>query len=79
MKNRGLIKTRSFRGPSFIPGVDFSDHLNYWKFGFNALMITNTSFYRNPNYHKNTDKLETLDIKRISKVIDEVYLTIKVL
>jgi hypothetical protein len=36
-------------------------------------MITDTSFYRNKNYHQKTDTLETLDIERMSKVIDSVY------
>lgn len=27
-----------------------SDQLNYWKFGYPALMINDTSFIRNPNY-----------------------------
>ncbi|MBI2966464.1 MAG: M28 family peptidase [Bacteroidetes bacterium] len=77
MKKQGLVKTKSFKGPALLPGVDFSDHLNYWNYGYSAVMITNTAFYRNKNYHKNTDKMETLDIRRMALVIDEVYLTIK--
>jgi hypothetical protein len=76
MKKQGRIPTKSFRAPVFVPGVDFSDHQNYWKCGFNALMITNTSFYRNKNYHEKTDLVGTLDIKRMSLVIDELYLTL---
>lgn len=77
MKNQGLIKTKSFSGPAKMPGVDFSDHKNYWKYGYSAVMITNTAFYRNKNYHEKTDKMETLDLKRMALVIDEVYLTLK--
>jgi hypothetical protein len=77
MANQGLIRTKSFKSPKSLPGVDFSDHLNYWKFGYSAVMITNTAFYRNKNYHKVSDKMETLDINRMSLVIDEVYLTLK--
>jgi len=64
------IRTKKFSGPKFLPGVDFSDHLNYWKFGYSALMITDTSFYRNKNYHEPTDTIGTLDIARMAKVID---------
>ncbi|WP_425311431.1 M28 family peptidase [Niastella koreensis] len=53
--------------------MDFSDHLNYWKFGFSALMITDTSFYRNKNYHQSTDTMETLDLPRMAKVINGVF------
>ena len=67
------ILTKTFSGPPKLPGIDFSDHLNYWNFGYDALMITDTSFYRNKNYHQKTDTIETLDIPRMSKVIDGVY------
>jgi hypothetical protein len=73
MKKADLIETKSIKLPGSVTGVDFSDHLNYWDFGYKAVMITNTAFYRNKNYHEETDKMETLDIKRMSSVIDEVY------
>jgi hypothetical protein len=77
MKNLNFISTKSFKSFKALPGVDFSDHLNYWKFDYSAVMITNTAFYRNKNYHKVSDQLKTLDISKMSQVIDEVYLTIK--
>ena len=77
MKKNNLIPTKSFKAPRFIPGIDFSDHLNYWDLGYSAVMITNTAFYRNSNYHQKTDKLETLDVKRMALTIDELYLTLK--
>ena len=73
MKNTELIETKSIKSPSIIPGIDFSDHMNYWKFGYSAIMITNTSFYRNENYHQKSDKMETLDLDKMKAVIDEVY------
>lgn len=75
-KHSNQIKTETFPAPKFVSGVDFSDHLNYWKSGFSALMITDTSFFRNKNYHKSTDTLETLDIQRMTKVIDAIFLSI---
>lgn len=75
-KSAKTIKTKKFTGPKALPGIDFSDHMNYWKFGFSALMITDTSFYRNANYHEATDKMETLDIPRMAKVIDGLYKTL---
>ena len=67
------IKTKTFTGPPALPGIDFSDHQNYWKFGYSALMLTDTAFYRNKNYHQTTDTMETLDLKRMAKVIEGVY------
>ena len=77
MKGQNLMKTKSFKSPAKLPGIDFSDHLNYWRYDYSAVMITNTAFYRNINYHEQTDKMETLDIKRMGLVIDEVFLTLK--
>jgi hypothetical protein len=76
MKAQDRVETKGFKGPAKLPGVDFSDHRNYWKFGYDAVMITNTAFYRNKNYHQPSDTIETLDITRMAKVIDEVYLSL---
>lgn len=75
-KSTKVIRTKKFTGPPALPGIDFSDHLNYWKFGFSALMLTDTAFFRNKNYHEPTDTMETLDIKRMAKVIDGVFSTL---
>ncbi|MEJ8803629.1 M28 family peptidase [Pontibacter sp. H249] len=70
------LPVKSLKAPAAIPGVDFSDHLNYWQFGFSALMITDTSFYRNANYHQPSDTIYTLDFARMAQVVDGVYQTI---
>ena len=72
-KRQKLIKTKKFTAPAKLPGIDVSDHLNYWTYGFSALMITDTAFYRNKNYHQNTDTFETLDLGRMERVIESVY------
>ena len=77
MKEKQVIPTRSFRGPAWIPGVDFSDHLNYWKFGYSAVLITNTAFYRNFSYHTANDKAANLNCGNIGLVVDEVYSAIQ--
>ncbi len=72
-KKKKMIRTKRFTGPQSIQGIDFSDHLNYWKFGFSAVMVTDTAFFRNRNYHQKSDTMETLDFHRMSKVIDGVF------
>lgn len=47
-----------------------SDHRNYWAIGINALMINNSAFLRNPNYHEKTDTIDTLDFEKMKQVID---------
>jgi len=77
MEKDPLLKTESFKGTTDLTGVDFSDHLNYWKFNYDAVMITNTAFFRNKNYHTNGDVMETLDLEKMSLVVEQLYQTIK--
>ena len=48
--------------------VRLSDHSTFWDQGFPALMITDTAFLRNPNYHLPSDRMETLDFEFMRKV-----------
>ncbi|MCB0350712.1 MAG: M28 family peptidase [Bdellovibrionales bacterium] len=59
--------------PDIVPGIDFSDHRNYWKFGYNAYMITDTSFYRNSNYHKATDTIDTLNYEIMADIVQGLH------
>lgn len=63
----------SISAPRFVPGMDFSDHLNYWQRGFPAVMLTDTAFYRNKNYHTISDTPEKLDYERMADVVRGVY------
>jgi Zn-dependent M28 family amino/carboxypeptidase len=63
------IHCQGLVGPTSLKGIDFSDHLNYWALGMDAVMVTDTSFYRNPNYHKKSDTPETLDYLKMAEVV----------
>jgi Zn-dependent M28 family amino/carboxypeptidase len=76
MLGQNELPIRSINAPASIPGVDFSDHRNYWAFGYDAVMITDSAFYRNPNYHTGADTPEKLDYNRMSKVVEGVYYTV---
>jgi Zn-dependent M28 family amino/carboxypeptidase len=75
-KTAAALPVRRFKAPAWLPGIDFSDHLNYWQFGYSALMLTDTAFYRNRNYHHATDSLEKLDCGRLAKAVDAVLATV---
>jgi Zn-dependent M28 family amino/carboxypeptidase len=51
-----------------LPMVRLSDHAPFWDAGFPAVMITDTSFLRNPHYHERSDTLETLNLPFLRKV-----------
>jgi len=76
MMGASELPVYSISAPSALPGIDFSDHRNYWEMGYKAVMITDTAFYRNHNYHMDTDLPETLDYERMAMVVDGVYAAI---
>ncbi len=44
-----------------VPATRMSDHAPFWDRGYPAAMLTDTAFLRNPNYHRASDRPETLD------------------
>ncbi len=46
--------------------IHLSDHASFWEQGYPALMITDTAFYRNPNYHEATDTYDTLNYPKMA-------------
>lgn len=73
MTQASALPVYSINAPRSIPGVDFSDHLNYWREDYPAVMVTDTAFYRNPNYHSSADTAEKLDYKRMAQVVEGIY------
>ena len=74
--SRGMgahVKTKvlpvPFKGRQ-LPDVRLSDHSPFWDEGYNAVMVTDTSFMRNPHYHQPSDTIETLDLPFLQAVID---------
>lgn len=73
MREASPLPVYSLNAPSSVPGVDFSDHLNFWKAGMPAVMITDTAFYRNAEYHSPGDTADRLDYTRMAMVVQGVY------
>lgn len=46
-----------------------SDHASYWYYDYPAIMITDTAFMRNPNYHRQGDRHDTLDYDSMARVV----------
>ncbi|EQV91455.1 peptidase [Escherichia coli KOEGE 71 (186a)] len=66
------LSVYSINAPDFIPGIDFSDHLNYWQQDIPAVMITDTAFYRNKQYHQPGDTADRLNYQKMAQVVDGV-------
>lgn len=73
MRGASSLPVYSINAPRFVRGIDFSDHRSYWQAGYNAVMITDTAFYRNHTYHTNKDTADTLDYQRMAMVVQGVY------
>lgn len=64
------LPIKRLNAPSIMYGIDFSDHWSFYRMRYPALMATDTAFYRNPHYHKPSDRPDTLDYTRMAKVVD---------
>jgi Zn-dependent M28 family amino/carboxypeptidase len=67
------LPARKLYVPFNMLGVDRSDHSNFTRQGIPALMITDTSNFRNPNYHQASDTIGTLDFNRMAEVVKGLY------
>ncbi len=73
MKAACGIPVASINAPISLQGIDFSDHQNYWKHNYKAVMIGDTAFMRNKNYHEKSDAIETLNFEKMSELLKGVY------
>lgn len=73
MLGAGTLPVRSINAPPLVVGIDFSDHLNYWQQGFPALMVSDTAFLRNTQYHLPGDTYDRLDYGRMAQVVQGVH------
>lgn len=55
--------------PSVLPGVGWSDHWAFWQNGYQAVMVTDTAWFRDPTYHRPTDIASNLDFERLARVV----------
>lgn len=54
-----------------------SDHLSFWNAGIPAVVLTDTTFFRNPHYHEFTDLPESLDYERLASITDALAAAIR--
>ena len=63
--------------PGALPGVDWSDHAEFWRFEMPGVMVTDMPPHRNPNYHQGGDVPATIDAVRIAAVVDGMEAVLK--
>lgn len=73
MREGSTVGVESLAAPGFLPPLFLSDHASYWKYGFPAVMITDTAFLRNPHYHMPSDTADTLNYDFLAAVVGGVH------
>lgn len=76
IRKHSSIHARSLTAPEFFGGINLSDNYSFWRHQYRAIMITDTSFFRNKNYHQETDTIDTLDFETMAEVIKGLYYTL---
>jgi Zn-dependent M28 family amino/carboxypeptidase len=64
---------------SALPDSRRSDHASFWDRGLAAVMVTDTSFLRNPHYHRASDTPDTLDYLFLARVAEGVRRAVEAL
>jgi len=62
--------------PAYVQGVTLSDHSSYKRFGYPAIMITDTAFMRYPYYHTAEDTPDKIDYQSTARVVAGLARTI---
>jgi Zn-dependent M28 family amino/carboxypeptidase len=76
IRKHSKMKARSLAAPEFFGGINLSDNYSFWHHGYRAVMVTDTSFFRNKNYHQETDTIETLDFESMAELTRGLYYTL---
>jgi Zn-dependent M28 family amino/carboxypeptidase len=59
-----------------LPETRLSDHASFWDAGLPALMVTDTAFFRNPNYHLASDTIDTLDFNFMARLVKSLEIAL---
>ena len=62
-----------------IPMTGLSDHRPFWEQKYRAIMVTDTAMLRNPNYHKASDTIESLDLDFLANTCQSLIAALRTL
>lgn len=75
-RSHGHFPSEGLAAPFFIREAGWSDHWSFWAEGYQAIMVTDTAFYRYTAYHTLYDTPEKLDYERLARVVNGLAPTI---
>jgi len=76
IRRHSNIRARALTAPEFFGGINLSDNSSFWHHGYRAVMVTDTSFFRNTNYHLETDTIDTLNFDKMAEVVKGLHRTL---
>ena len=76
IRRHSNIRARALTAPEFFGGINLSDNSSFWHHGYRAVMVTDTSFFRNTNYHLETDTIDTLNFDKMAEVVKGLHKTL---
>jgi hypothetical protein len=71
------IPVESFRAPAALAGVRWSDHHSFRRLGQPAVLITDTAFMRNDDYHTRNDTPDKLDYERMAGLVRALHVLLE--
>ncbi|MEL6131067.1 MAG: M28 family peptidase [Cyanobacteria bacterium J06627_3] len=63
----------------FMPDLFRSDHVPFWLKGVGAVMVSDTANFRNPNYHRSSDTVESLELDFLNQTTQYVVDRLEIL
>jgi hypothetical protein len=78
-RNVSDFPAHGLAAPAYVQGVTLSDHSSYNRFGYPAIMITDTAFLRYPYYHTAEDTPDKIDYPSTARVVQGLARTITAL
>ena len=73
------MPSEGLAAPRFVPGIDYSDHAEFWNVGYPGILVSDAPTYRNPNYHLSLDTVDTLDFDRLTRVTNGMVAVVRAL
>lgn len=71
-----VVTYRTYLRGWALPLTRLSDNASFWDQRYPSLMITDTAFLRNPHYHRETDRADTLDYRFMASVARAVLASV---
>lgn len=78
-RTQAQFPSEGIAAPAWVPGVDWSDQMWFWREGYAAVMITDTAYFRYPHYHTPQDTPDKVDYARLARVVRALERTFRVL